>query len=235
MKAIILNSGIGSRLGEFTKDKPKCMVTIKDDITILQYQFDQLKEIGIREIIITTGYKNDLLMEYVSSIAEGLSVSFAHNVDYQKTNYIKSLDLIEDTEDDILLMHGDLVFSSEVIEKLLHCNQSCAVIDRKLSLPEKDFKAYMKEDRIEAIGIDYFGEACVAFQPLYKMQKIDWKLWKDSIHKFCEIGNDNVYAEEAFNCISNTIELIGIDINGLLCNEIDNEEDLNKIRNILAI
>ena len=29
MRAIILNSGIGSRMGEYTSDKPKCMVEIK--------------------------------------------------------------------------------------------------------------------------------------------------------------------------------------------------------------
>ena len=32
MRAIILNSGIGSRMGEYTSDKPKCMVEIKKDL-----------------------------------------------------------------------------------------------------------------------------------------------------------------------------------------------------------
>ena len=55
MKAIILNSGIGKRMGDLTANKPKCLVTLKDNETILASQLKTLKNTGIKKILITTG------------------------------------------------------------------------------------------------------------------------------------------------------------------------------------
>ncbi|HKL80817.1 MAG TPA: sugar phosphate nucleotidyltransferase [Mobilitalea sp.] len=233
MKAVILNSGIGSRLGEYTKNKPKCMVKIQNDITILQYQLRLLEEIGVNEVIITTGYQVEVLSEYADSVAGEIIITYVHNSDYLTTNYIKSMDLIEDTTDDILLMHGDLVFEVEVLKQIAGYHKSCIVIDRGMELPEKDFKAKMDDDKVMAVGIHYFGPDCFTAQPLYKLLNADWKCWKQSIKTLCEEGNVKVYAEEALNRITDRIEIIGLDAAGRLCSEIDNEEDLNKIRNML--
>lgn len=233
MKAIILNSGIGSRLGIHTKSSPKCMVKIKDDITILQYQLRLLKAVGINEIIITTGYLADILSDYSESIADGLNITYVFNAEYLTTNYIKSLDLVEDFHEDVVMMHGDLVIDAEVLRRVVNSRRSCMVIDRGLKLPEKDFKAKMVADKVMAVGIDYFGTDCVAAQPLYKLQKNDWRIWKQSIRTFCEEGNVRVYAEEALNAVTDRMELNGLDADGSLCSEIDNEEDLLRIQNIL--
>lgn len=233
MKAIILNSGVGSRLGDHTKDKTKCMVLIKENISIIQYQLAVLKAAGIQEIIITTGYMKDVLEDYISTIINDISVTFVHNEDYSRTNYIKSLDLIGDIEEDILLFHGDLIFTEGVLDMILRNKDSCMIIDRTLPLPEKDFKAKMNGDRILSVGVQFFGPDCVAAQPLYKLKHKDWVIWKNRIHEFCMEGNDKVYAEEALNSVSDTLILCGVDAAGQLCSEIDNEEDLYNIRRIL--
>lgn len=235
MKAIILNSGVGSRLGVYTKDRTKCMTEIMENMTIIQYQFEQLKEAGIKEVIITTGYMREVLEKYVETIAKDFVITFVDNPYYSSTNYIKSLDLIDDLmEEDVILLHGDLVFESLVLKKVLESEASCMVIDKTLELPEKDFKAKICGSKIQSIGIHYFGDDCIAAQPMYKLLKDDWKIWKKSIREFCIDGNDKVYAEEAFNKISNQIKLIGQNINGLLCSEIDNEEDLLRIKKVFG-
>ncbi|MDF2944224.1 MAG: hypothetical protein K0S01_3082 [Herbinix sp.] len=233
MKAIILNSGIGSRLGYYTKDKTKCMVPVKGNISIIQHQLKQLKKAGITEVIITTGYMREVLEQFVENLEDELEITFVNNPDYITTNYIKSLELVECENDDVILLHGDLIFESRVLSSVVESTKSCMIIDRTLELPSKDFKAKMNWDRIEAIGISYFGDDCVAAQPMYKLLHKDWVIWKNSIHDFCINGNDKVYAEEAFNKVSSEMVLIGIDINGLLCNEIDDEEDLHRMRRIL--
>ncbi len=55
MKAVIFNSGLGSRMGELTKDKPKCMLELYNGETIFQRQIRILSECGIKDFVITTG------------------------------------------------------------------------------------------------------------------------------------------------------------------------------------
>ena len=229
MQAIILNSGVGSRLGSYTENKPKCMVELEFGETILSRQLRLLCEAGVKDIVITTGYLHEKLMAYVKSLPFDLNYTWVHSEAYLQTNYIVSLDKVEDVEEDVLLFHGDLVFSEEVLERLLECKESSVVVDSNMPLPEKDFKAKLKDGRIDKIGISYFGEDCVALQPFYHLKKHEWLLWKNEIRSFCESGKVKVYAEEAYNNQSE-LAIKPLDINGKMCGEIDNEQDLINMR-----
>ncbi|MCX4268321.1 MAG: sugar phosphate nucleotidyltransferase [Lachnospiraceae bacterium] len=230
MQAIILNSGIGSRLKKYTMYNPKCMVSLFDDETIIQYQLKRLQQCGIKKVTISTGYMHRQLKEYIEKLSMDINFEFVYNEEYFKTNYIVSMDKIYNIEDDILLLHGDLVFSSYVLQSILDKKTSCVVVDTLLPLPEKDFKAKVLDGKVVKIGINYFGKDCVTLQPMYYLKKQDWLLWKKEIREFCIAEKTGVYAEEAFNKISDKICLEPFDIQGALCNEIDNEEDLFQIR-----
>ncbi len=235
MKALILNSGIGSRMGEATKKQPKCMTKLNEKETILSRQLDLLAGNGIRDIVMTTGPFEQELIEYCENLNLDLDYTFVANPIYKETNYIYSINLARDkVHDDILLMHGDLVFSKEVLRLVLGCNHSCMTVSSVLELPKKDFKAVIKESendirRIDKIGIDFFENAMAA-QPLYKLFYADWKIWMDQIGVFCEAGNTSCYAEAAFNQISSKCRLTPLDIKDCLCNEVDTLEDLERIR-----
>ena len=111
MKALILNSGLGSRMGALTKDHPKCMTEISATDTILSRQLKLLNKANITDIVITTGYYDQVLIDYCESLNLGLNVTFVNNPVYDKTNYIYSIYCARDLlDDDIILMHGDLVF-----------------------------------------------------------------------------------------------------------------------------
>lgn len=64
MKALILNSGMGSRMGVITKDHPKCMTEISVKNTILSRQLRMLSSFGIEEVVMTIGYYNKAIIEY---------------------------------------------------------------------------------------------------------------------------------------------------------------------------
>ena len=55
MKALILNSGLGSRMGVLTAEHPKCMTEIAYGETILSRQLKMLVEAGIEDVVMTTG------------------------------------------------------------------------------------------------------------------------------------------------------------------------------------
>ena len=65
MKAIILAGGRGKRLKPVTDYVPKPLVPIKN-IPIIEWQIRYLKKFGIKEVIIRTGYKADMIESYLS-------------------------------------------------------------------------------------------------------------------------------------------------------------------------
>ena len=135
--------------------------------------------------------------------------------------------------DDVLLLHGDLVFDLKVLQRLLNSNDSRMVISSTVPLPKKDFKAQLKENRIMYIGVDVFKNSVTA-QPLYKLMHNDWEIWLHEIIKFCREGNISCYAENAFNKISDECTVFSCDVKDLLCMEIDNLADYEKAKAILC-
>lgn len=226
MKALILNSGLGSRMGMLTSEQPKCMTEVSNSKTILSRQLKQIVDVGIEEVVMTTGYYDSVLVNYCQSLELPVHITFVNNPLYKDTNYIYSIYCAKEyLDDDIVLMHGDLLFENEVFDKVISSEKSCMTVSTTLPLPEKDFKAVVKNGCIKKIGIEFFNEAYAA-QPLYKIKKDDWKIWLDKIVDFCENGNTKCYAENAFNEISDLCEIYPLDVQNLLCNEIDNPTDL---------
>ena len=230
MKALILNSGMGSRMGVLTSEHPKCMTEISSSDTILSRQLKQLVEAGIQEVIMTTGAFDNVLVNYCHSLELPLKITFVKNPLYQETNYIYSIYCAKEyLDDDLVMMHGDLVFESTVLEGMLDNKESCMAVSSSLPLPEKDFKAVIVDEKITQVGIEFFNHALAA-QPLYKLNREDWKLWLEEIIAFCEKDDRKCYAENAFNKISGNCHVVPYDVKSILCNEIDNPEDLAVVR-----
>lgn len=239
MKALILNSGMGSRMGTFTSEHPKCMTEISGNgETIISRQLRQLADAGIEEVVMTTGPFDNVLVNYCQSLQLPLHFTFVNNREYKETNYIYSIYCAREhlKDDDIILMHGDLVFENSVFDDVIRSGRSVMTVSSTIPLPEKDFKAVIQQGHITAVGIEFFNEAMAA-QPLYKLKRDDWKIWLDKIIRFCESGDDRkrrCYAENAFNLVSDSCMIYPLDVKNRLCNEIDNPEDLAVVSGKLA-
>ena len=66
MKAIILAGGRGKRLRPVTDYVPKPLIPIKN-VPIIEWQIRYLKKFGIDEVIICTGYKQEIIENYLDS------------------------------------------------------------------------------------------------------------------------------------------------------------------------
>lgn len=235
MKALILNSGVGRRMGILTSEHPKCMTEIAPGETILSRQLRLLARCGIREAVITTGLFDSVLRDYCRSLELPLEISFVFNPDYAETNYIQSIRCAEPLlrGEDIVLMHGDLVFEQGVLGRVLASPVSCMTVSSTLPLPQKDFKAVVQDGRVKKVGIEFFDDALTA-QPLYKLLRRDWLMWLDKICEFCDGGQRKCYAENAFNTISDECEVYAMDFKDKLCAEIDTPEDMEAVSRQLA-
>ena len=213
-------------MGVLTSEHPKCMTEIGPSETILSRQLKMILEAGIKEVVITTGYYDSVLVQYCSSLELPIHFTFVKNPVYDKTNYIYSIYCArEHLNDDIILMHGDLVFENEVIDRLMAFDGSCMTVSSTLPLPDKDFKAQVKDGFVMKVGVDLFNDAMEA-QALYKLEQNDWKTWLGKIVEFCESGRTGVYAENALNELNGAANIHALDVQSLLCAEIDNTDDL---------
>lgn len=222
-------------MGSLTSEQPKCMTEISTNETILSRQLKYIAESGIEEVVMTTGAFESILVKYCQSLNLPLHFTFVKNPMFKETNYIYSIYCARDylKNEDIVLLHGDLVFESSVFEEVISSEKSVMTVSSFLELPEKDFKAVVHDSRITKIGIEFFNEAMAA-QPLYKILKTDWQVWLDKIIEFCENDITKCYAENAFNEISEKCVIYPLDVRNKLCCEIDNLEDLAVVSYKLA-
>ena len=230
MKAVIFNSGLGKRMGDLTKNNHKSMVKLSNGETIFGRQIRILSECGITDFLITSGPFEEQLKEVANQFPD-LNFTFVKNPIYDKTNYIYSMYLARQYfDDDVLMLHGDLVFDKKLIHDILiDSRPNLATINHQKQLPEKDFKARVIDDKIVEVGVNIFDDNCFAFQPCYKLNKENVQKWLDNVSSFIERGIDGVYAENAFNEISDKIPIEEFSYVDYYIDEVDTEEDLKRV------
>lgn len=235
MKALILDSGVGRRLRPLTKRRPKPLLMVRDN-TLLGHQLDNLLSCGIRDVIITTGPLEHKIKSYTRERYPNVNVSYVRNPRYHATNYIYSMWLARELiDDDMILLHGDLLFGRRLLEKLIAQKfPNCVLVNNEIKPPKKDFKAVIENNRVVRIGVEFFGKNAFFSAPLYKFSKSDFLYWLNEIEKFVRKGELKIYAENVFNEISDKIVLRPVYFTEEFCMEIDTKKDLQKARKLFS-
>lgn len=120
MKAIILAAGRGSRMKTLTDEKPKCLVELRGK-PLLEWQLAALREAGIEQIAIITGYKRELLI--------GRNLEEFHNPRWAETNMVSSLACATSwlQDEPCIVSYSDIFYSSQAVISLMDCSSSLAV------------------------------------------------------------------------------------------------------------
>ena len=234
MKAIILASGMGKRLMPLTDNLPKPLVKV-GDFTILERIVDSLIENDVRDIIVTTGHCAEKIEDFLKQRYQGLNFTFVNNPLYSQTNYIYSLWLAQEkaTEgNDIIWMHGDLLYDPSLLRAVLSQKKSAVLIKRSGILPQKDFKAKIEDGLVTQIGVNIFGPDARFCIPLYKFLSQDFNLFAQGIERFIKDNKLDCYAENVFNGIPE-LKLVPVYYDNELAMEIDDFEDLAKAQRFL--
>lgn len=213
--AIILLAGMGSRLG---RPHPKSLTPLDDQQTILSRQLAILKQYGL-EICCVVGFKKDLIMEAASDCL------FIYNPEYDLTNTSKSLlTALRHFQDcDVIWLNGDVVFSPEIIGRMLASPESAVAVNNsrvsdeevKYTLNDENYIAEISKQVSaplgEALGINLIR------QPYIKdfIRRLDSVEYSDYFEKAME-----QLIEQAGNVFK------AIDVSDLPCIEVDFEADL---------
>jgi len=175
LKAIILAAGQGRRLLPLTSNLAKCCLPLHGR-SILEWQLSQIEKCDIDEVIVVTGFANEMVDAIVEKV-KGIKVRTLHNPMYAHTDNLGTCwEARFEMDGPFVLMNGDTLFEASVLQHLLACNSDYAITlatDTKSYFDLDDMKIITDGDRLlkvskqldihlvsgESIGLMVFTEA----------------------------------------------------------------------------
>ena len=231
MNAVILAAGMSRRLGNITLNKPKCLLEILDT-TIIEYQINLLKKIGISRIVIVVGYKKEIIIDKLYNYD---NIKFVINEDFENTNSSYSLYLSKNmlNGNPFIYLNSDLIINESTLNELINGSNSfrCILDNKRKNKDIDSFKAIVQDNFVKKMGKE-INSGIEVPGPFYLNSKISTELFNllDKV-----INKDkNMWVYSIFNMLANRFDLTGIYTNEKWF-EVDTEEDYNKVKKIKII
>ena len=115
MKAIILAGGFGKRLKPITDYIPKPLVPIKN-IPIIEWQINYLKKFGIDDITICTGYKTEMIENYLEIKNMNIKIRFSIEKSALGTGGAIKKAGRDIDDDSFFVINGDVISNIDLTE-----------------------------------------------------------------------------------------------------------------------
>ena len=124
MNAIILCGGLSTRLGDITKAVPKILLPIGDK-TVLDWQLDMLKTLGVSDVVLAAGHLSDVLRKEVGDERNGMNL--IHVVEEKKLGTggaIKhAMNHVSSPDDVTLILNGDILTNIDLVDMVSRVDQ----------------------------------------------------------------------------------------------------------------
>ena len=140
MIGVILAAGMAKRLRPLTDERPKCLLKVGER-TLLQRTVDAMLAVGINELVVVTGYRANMIRDFLTEMYPKLTIHFIDNPDYAHNNNIFSLWLTRPYTDgrDFLLMDSDILCDPAIIPTVIGVGESALALNRH-ELGEEEMK-----------------------------------------------------------------------------------------------
>ncbi len=168
MIGVILAAGMAKRLRPLTDTKPKCLLKVGER-TLLERTVDAMRQAGITEFLVVTGYRGEMIREFLegysrlSSRTSQPSFTFLDNTDYEHNNNIYSLWMAcqKVRGCDFLLMDSDILCDPAAVVRIAQEPVSALAVNRH-ELGEEEMKVVVDADsRITEISKTCSPEAAM--------------------------------------------------------------------------
>jgi phosphoenolpyruvate phosphomutase len=250
MKAIIVAAGVGSRLGDLTKNLPKPLLDVNGK-SILEHQIELFHKFGIKDVIIIRGpHKEKFHFD---------NVRYIEDTDYQNHDLLGSLMMAsKEMNDDLIISYGDIIFDEKIMKKIISFDDDAGlVIDLNW---EKNYQNKSKElidkvsvTRIQNNFIDKIGykknmnlDNNVELAEFIGIMKFSKKVSQIFTKKFFELETHHtgkfydspsltfgIITDMIEDLITDKIKFLPISIDGVWC-EIDTVEDLQNAKKLFS-
>jgi len=219
MDALILAAGRGTRMGEI--DKPKCLLDL-GGISIIKYQIECLKNMGIKKIFIVTGYNSEQIHSHLND-----DFNFLHNVDFATTNNLYSVWTARNSlDDDFVCIYGDLLFDKKILDNCIQdMNDVCLAIEKNVR--GETMKVKIKNNTIVELNKNILeNDADGNFIGMAKFKKSVIPLFFNKISKLVKNNNfDSYYTASIELMIKDNKKINYIETNNLPWMDIDEQNE----------
>lgn len=226
--ALLLAAGKGSRINDVTNGEiPKCMLKV-GNTTLIRHTLAELRNAGIKKIIVVVGYKADILKAHIDEFWGG-GVEYVLNQNFETTNvlYSFSLALPYLGKEDFIYLHADTIFSSNILKALLAHNTTNSIllaIDRH-DCEEEEMKVIVNNDG-RVLNISKEIDPKVAHGEFLGLARIPNAVIKDLKRSTDKIINNNEFSaffESALQHLidHNIVPVETCDVTGALWREVD--------------
>ena len=149
MIGVILAAGMAKRLRPLTDTQPKCLLKVGER-TLLERTVDAQLAAGINELVVVTGYRGEMIRDFLTNHYPTLTIHFIHNADYEHNNNIFSLWMTRPYTDgkDFLLMDSDILLDPKLVKTIVEQAGTALALNRH-ECGEEEIKIIVdSEDRV---------------------------------------------------------------------------------------
>jgi choline kinase len=236
MRAIILSAGQGRRLLPLTEKTPKCLLTVQDDVSVLEYQLRTLAACGITEAAVMVGFGADQVEDTVRhQPVPGLEVRTVYNPFYRLSDNLATAWLARhEMQDDFLLLNGDTLFEVEVLARLLASPAAplTLAINEKPAYDDDDMKVRLDgERRLTAVGKTLKGDVTGESIGLMRFRAPGAAAFRSALEaSIREPDALKLWYLSVVNDLTSSMNIDTCAITGLWWGEIDCLKDLTEVR-----
>jgi choline kinase/phosphatidylglycerophosphate synthase len=230
MHAVIIAAGKATRMAPHSFVTPKSLMEIESGLPIIKFVIEQLRKAGIQDIVVVVRKENS---HHFNKITDGFKIV---EIDYEEEfgNLYSALVGGRTINDGFLLLMSDHVFEVEMVRRILNKAEKtdkafvlCLDKEPSLKAAEEGLKilidggkvAKTGKDLLPVYGIDtgiiYCGPRAISY-----------------LSGVAEKHGKNCSIKDALNLAVEKNDVDFVDVTGLLWQDVDTLEDLEKAREI---
>ena len=235
MIGVILAAGMAKRLRPLTDTMPKCLLKVGGR-TLLERTVEAMRQAGISEFVVVTGYRGDMIRDFLTAYDKSLSFTFLHNADYEHNNNIYSLWMAGEVVrgKDFLLMDSDIFCDPAAVVRIAQEPESALAVNRH-ECGEEEMKVVVDGDmRITEISKTCRPEDAMGESVGIEKIAADYSdaLYKELDQMILQEKLIDIFYERAFERLipqGHTFRVV--DTSSYYSYEIDTPEDYDHVKN----
>ena len=238
MKALILAAGVGSRLGDITKDLPKCLVPVAGK-PMIEYQIDALQNQGITNFVLVLGHHGEKIKGFISSKQKykKLDFTFAENPEYATTNssysWLQAYPHVKDNS--YLHFNCDIIFFSDLLEKLIKTPyDNVLLVDKNVKLDASMEQVVLEGERIKFMDKANLPNAIGRGSGMAKLSPSGAKFMLERLQQHLLDGYKNQHCHGLMRYALTKVPFYALDPGKSLLCEINTSQELKEAEEVIG-